>query len=72
VLAAPAANLVAASSLIVWMHALGTDLDHNGRAMLGRIACDAGPFYAELESKELREKLVALQSELKVAKGTLT
>jgi hypothetical protein len=31
-----------------------------------------GPFYAELESKELREKVVALQGELKVAKGTLT
>jgi phosphoglycerate-specific signal transduction histidine kinase len=53
-------------------HASGTDLDHNGRAMLGRIASDARAFYAELESKELREKVVALQSELKVAKGTLT
>jgi hypothetical protein len=50
----------------------GTDLDHNERAMLGRIACDAGAIYGELESKELREKLVALQGELKVAKGTLT
>jgi hypothetical protein len=53
-------------------HASGTDLDHNERAMLGRIACDAGAIYAELESKELREKVVALQGELKVAKGTLT
>jgi len=40
--------------------------------MLGRIACDAGAIYAELESKELREKVVALQGELKVAKGILT
>ena len=40
--------------------------------MLGRIACDAGAIYAELESKELREKVVALQGELKVAKGPLT
>ena len=32
--------------------------------MLGRIACHAGAIYAELESKELREKVVALQGEL--------
>ena len=49
-------------------HAAGTDLDYYERAMLGRIARDAAAVYAELESKELREKIVALEGELKAAK----
>ena len=39
--------------------------------MLGRIARDAAAVYAELESKELREKIVALEGELKAAKGIM-
>jgi hypothetical protein len=46
-------------------HASGTDLDHNERAMLARIAHDAAAMYAELESKELRQKVVSLERELR-------
>ncbi|HZP08856.1 hypothetical protein [Methyloceanibacter sp.] len=45
-------------------HASGTDLDHNERAMLARLARDAAAMYAELESSELRRKVTALEGEL--------
>ena len=43
-------------------HAAGTDLDYYERALLGRIARDAAVIYAELESRELREKVIALEA----------
>jgi len=50
-------------------HASGTDLDHNERAMLARIAHDAAAMYAELESKELRRRLKSIERELHAARA---
>ncbi len=44
-------------------HVSGTDLDHNERAMLARLARDAAAMYAEIESAELRLKVTALEGE---------
>ena len=52
-------------------HASGTDLDHNERAMLARIAHDAAAMYAELESKELRRKLTSIERELHAARAAM-
>ena len=69
VLAVPAGNPARCFAVTLYGgHAAGTDLDYYERAMLGRIARDAAAVYAELESKELREKIVALEGELKAAK----
>jgi hypothetical protein len=71
VLAVPAGNPARCFALTLYGgHAAGTDLDYYERAMLGRIARDAAAIYAELESKELREKVIALEGELKLAKGS--
>ena len=49
-------------------HASGNDLDHNERAMLARVSHDAAAIYAELESKELREKIASLEHDLEAAR----
>ena len=65
VLAVPAVNSARCFAVSLYgPHASGTDLDHNERAMLARIAHDATAIYAELESRELREQVAALQNEL--------
>ena len=45
-------------------HASGTDLDTNERAMLARLGRNAAALYAELESDELRGKIVKLERKL--------
>jgi hypothetical protein len=69
VLAVPAANPARCFAVSLYgPHAVGTDLNDYERAMLGRIARDAAAIYAELESKGLRKKVIALEDELKAAK----
>ena len=70
VLAVPAINPARCFAVSLYgPHPSGTDLDHNERSMLARIAHDAAAIYAELESKELREKVASLEGELKVARA---
>ena len=72
VLAVPAGNPARCFAVSLYgAHTAGTDLDYYERAMLSRIARDAAAVYAELESKGLREKIVALEGELKAAKEIL-
>jgi len=69
VLAVPAVNLARCFAVSLYgPHASGTDLDHYERSMLARLAHDAAAMYAELESKELRQKVVSLERELEVAR----
>jgi hypothetical protein len=68
VLAVPAINPARCFAVSLYgPHASGTDLDHNKRAMLARISHDASAIYAELESKELRQKITSLEHELEAA-----
>ncbi len=70
VLAVPAVNPARCFAVSLYgSHASGTDLDHNERAMLARLAHDATAIYAELEGKELREKVALLEGELRAARG---
>ena len=70
VLAVPAVNPARCFAVSLYgPHASGTDLDHNERAMLARLAHDAAAIYAELESKELREKVALLEGELQLARS---
>jgi hypothetical protein len=72
VLAVPAVTPARCLAISLYgAHASGTDLDHNERAMLARIAHDAAAMYAELESKELRQKVVSLEGELQVARAAV-
>jgi hypothetical protein len=60
VLAVPSANAARCFAVSLYgPHASGTDLDHNERAMLGRLAHDAAAVY-----NELRQKVVSLEHEL--------
>jgi hypothetical protein len=45
-------------------HASGTDLDHNERSMLARLAARAAAMYAELENDALRSEIARLEREL--------
>ena len=70
ILAVPAANPVRCFALALYgPHVSGTDLDSNERAMLGRVAGQAAAVYAELESGDLREKVVRLERELSEARS---
>jgi len=70
VLAVPSANSARCFAVSLYgPHASGTDLDHNERAMLARLAHDAAGMYAELENNELRQKVVALEHELAAARA---
>jgi hypothetical protein len=72
VLAVPAVTPARCLAISLYgAHASGTDLDHNERAMLARIAHDAAAMYAELESKELRQKLTSLERELYAARAAM-
>lgn len=75
VLAVPARTPARCFALSLYgPHASGTDLDHNERAMLSRIAQDAAAIYAELEGKELRRQIAELERELqdmKLAVGSV-
>jgi hypothetical protein len=53
------------------LHVSGNDLDHNERAMLARISHDAAAIYAELEIKELRQKVASLEHDLDVARRSV-
>lgn len=65
ILAIPAVNRVRCFALVLYgPHASGTDLDSNERAMLARLADRAADCYAELESAELRARIVALENKL--------
>jgi hypothetical protein len=65
ILAVPAATPVRCFALTLYgPHASGTDLDGNERAMLGRLAGHAAAIYADLESKDLRDKIARLEREL--------
>ena len=65
VLAVPAANPARCFAVSFYgPHASGTDFDHNECAMLARFAHDAAAIYAELESRELRDKLATLEKGL--------
>ena len=58
VLAVPAVNPARCFAVSLYgSHATGTDFDHNERAMLARLSSDAAAIYAELENRELREKI---------------
>jgi hypothetical protein len=68
VLAVPAANPIRCFAVSLYgPHASGTDLDANERAMLGRLAGQAAAMYAELESSELRDRVISLERELSAA-----
>jgi hypothetical protein len=68
VLAVPAINPARCFAVSLYgPHASGTDLDHNECAMLARVSHDAAAIYAELESKELRQKVASLEHELEAA-----
>jgi hypothetical protein len=70
-LAVPAVNPARCFAVTLYgPHASGTDLDHNERAMLARLAHDAVAMHAELESKELRQKVVSLARELHAARAS--
>ena len=70
VLAVPSANSARCFAVSLYgPHASGTDLDHNERAKLARLAHDAAGVYAELENNELRQKVVALEHELAAARA---
>jgi hypothetical protein len=70
VLAVPAINPARCFAVSLYgPHASGTDFDHNERTMLARVSHDAAAIYAELESKELREKVAFLEGELRAVKG---
>jgi hypothetical protein len=69
-LARPVLGVPAASPLRCYAvsfygpHASGTDLDHNERAMLARLAARAAAMYAELENGALRTEIVRLERAL--------
>jgi hypothetical protein len=70
VLAVPAVNPARCFAVSLYgPHTSGTDLDHYERALLTRLAQDAAAMYAELESKELRQKVVSLKRELEAARA---
>jgi hypothetical protein len=70
VLAVPSANAARCFAVSLYgPHVSGTYLDHNERAMLGRLANDAAAAYAELENGELRQKVASLEHELAAAKA---
>lgn len=72
VLAVPAVNPARCFAVSLYgPHASGTNLDHNERAMLARVSHDAAAIYAELESKELRQKVASLEHELEAATANL-
>jgi len=72
VLAVPAVNPARCFAVSLYgPHASGTDLDHNERAMLARVSHDAAAIYAELESKELRQKVASLEHDLEAATANL-
>ncbi len=72
-LAVPAINPARCFAVSLYgPHASGNDLDHNERAMLARVSHDAAAIYAELESKELREKIASLEHDLEAAKRNVT
>jgi len=69
VLAVPAINPARCFAVSLYgPHASGTDLDHNERALLARVSHDAAAIYAELESKELRQKVASLEHDLEAAR----
>jgi hypothetical protein len=69
-LARPVLGVPAASPLRCYAvsfygpHASGTDLDHNERAMLARLAVRAAAMYAELENGALRSEIARLERAL--------
>jgi hypothetical protein len=70
ILAVPSANPARCFAVSLYgPHVSGTDLDANERSMLARLAHDAAGIYAELEAKELRDKVASLQRELEAAKS---
>jgi hypothetical protein len=72
VLAVPAVNPARCFAVSLYgPHASGTDLDRNERAMLARVSHEAAAIYAELESKELRQKIVSLEHQLETAAAGL-
>jgi hypothetical protein len=72
VLAVPAVTPARCLAISLYgAHASGTDLDHNERAMLVRIAHDDAAMYAELEGKELRQKVVSLEHEFRAVERRL-
>jgi hypothetical protein len=69
VLAVPAINPARCFAVSLYgPHTSGTDLDHNERMMLTKIGHDAAAIYAELESKELRQKVASLEHDLDAAR----
>lgn len=65
VLAVPAASPLRCYAVSLYgPHASGTDLDHNERAMLARLAANAAAMYAELENGALRAEIARLEHEL--------
>ena len=65
VLAVPASSPLRCYAVSLYgPHASGTDLDHNERAMLARLAANAAAMYAELENGLLRAEIARLEGEL--------
>jgi hypothetical protein len=65
VLAVPASSPLRCYAVSLYgPHASGTDLDHNERAMLARLAANAAAMYAELENGVLRAEIARLEGEL--------
>jgi hypothetical protein len=65
ILAVPAVTPIRCFAISLYgSHASGTDLDTNERAMLARLGRNAAALYAELESDELRGKIVKLERKL--------
>ena len=64
-LAVPASNPLRSYAVSLYgPHASGTDLDHNERAMLARLAANAAAMYAELENGVLRAEIARLERKL--------
>jgi hypothetical protein len=69
ILAVPAANPLHCFAVTLYgPHASGADLDGDERAMLGRIAAKAAATYAELQTRELHERVLRLEHELAEAR----
>jgi hypothetical protein len=72
ILAVPIADRFRCYALALYgEHANGTDLTHDERAMLARIADEAAAVLAKLETDDLRRKLAELQQELAKATASL-